>query len=136
MLGARTSHLLSHQSPAPATWLPSFPMFRPTTSDLLALPMPLGYPLPSPGFTLLRSQGLFQLSMDSSRAVVQRPTGVLAPNAWHSSSSSEPQQLVLITECLHCSLTASHVEVPNPQTGSGGRVGGKIGQASAQRPLL
>lgn len=64
--------------------------------------------------------------------LVQRPTDVLPPNAWHSSSSSSPHQLALITECMHCSLRVSRVQVPNPQmeTGDGVGVRVEIGQAS------
>ena len=46
--------------------------------------------------------------------------------------SSEPHQLALITECMHCSLTVSCMQVPNPQTGKRGGSGEvEISQFSA-----
>lgn len=66
--------------------------------------------------------------------LVQRPTDVLPPNAWHSSPSSEPHQLALITECIHGSLTVSCVQVPNPQMGEHGG-GGEVEISQFSAPL-
>lgn len=100
-------------SSRPATRVPHSPRAGPARSCVLAAGLPSHLPeIPAP-----RSDSSSPRTI--SQRLVRRPTDVLPPNAWHSSSSSEPHQLALITECMHCSLRASCVQVPNPQMENG-----------------
>lgn len=58
--------------------------------------MLLGHLLTYSRFTVPRPQELLSFSMGGW---FRDP-----PNAWHPSFSSQPHQLALITECMHCSL--------------------------------
>lgn len=132
MLGTWTGHLLSHQATIPGTRLLPSPMFRPSQflcpsfsrAAGLSSRLPKFYPSPTPAAILVLC-GLFPGSWFGD------PLMSCPQNDWHSSSSSAPHQLALITECMHCSLMVSCVQVPNPQMWNGGGVGVETGQASA-----